>query len=171
MNAISLLRNQMKGAHDLLEATMADVTEEQAHWIPPGIANPLGSMYAHAVLVEDAIVHGTLRNMPPLYKSSWRDRTGISAPQMHAALEWARELKVDVTMLRLYAQAVYSATDNYLATLIETDLERTVDLTAAGLGKAPLSWIVNYYLVGHTHNMTGEISCLKGLQGAKGYPI
>lgn len=170
MNAISLLRNQMKAANELLEATMADVTPEQAHWLPPGIANPLGSMYAHAVLVQDAITNGTLRAVPPLYKSSWKDKTGISAPQMHATLEWARNLKVDLPALKSYAQDVYAATDAYLATLVETDLERTVDLTAAGLGKAPLSWILNYFLVGHTHNMTGEISCLKGLQGAKGYP-
>jgi hypothetical protein len=25
-------------------------------------------------------------------------------------------------------------------------------------------------VIGHTDNITGEISCLKGLQGQKGYP-
>lgn len=171
MNSISLLRNQMKEANELLEATMADVTPEQARWIPPGVANPLGAIYAHAVLVEDATVHGTLRGVPPLWESTWKAKTGISAPQMHATLEWARDLKVDLAALKSYAQAVYAATDAYLATLEEDDLERTIDLTSARLGKAPLSWILNTFLVGHTHNMTGEISCLKGLQGARGYPL
>jgi hypothetical protein len=170
MNAISLLRNQMKEANDLLEATMADVTSEQAHWIPPGIANPLGSMYAHAVMVEDATIHKTLRGGQPLWQSLWKNKTGVSAPQMHATLQWARDLHVDLAALRLYAQAVYAATDAYLATLQENDLERTIDLTTAGLGRVPLSWILNTFVVGHTHNMTGEISCLKGLQGARGYP-
>jgi hypothetical protein len=171
MNSISLLRNQMKEANGLLEATMADVTPEQAHWVPPGVANPLGAIYAHAVLVEDATIHGTLRGVPPLWKLTWKDRTGVSAPQMYATLEWSRDLRVDLAALKLYAQAVYGAADAYLATLRENDLERTIDLTAARLGKAPLSWILNTFLVGHTHNMTGEISCLKGLQGARGYPF
>jgi len=31
-NVISLLREQLKTVHEILEGTMADVTPEQAHW-------------------------------------------------------------------------------------------------------------------------------------------
>ena len=38
----TLLRQQFDAA-PLLEATVADVTTEQAHWMRPGIANQLGA--------------------------------------------------------------------------------------------------------------------------------
>lgn len=34
--AISLLREQVQTAHNLLEGTVGDVTPEEAHWSPPG---------------------------------------------------------------------------------------------------------------------------------------
>ncbi|MBI4790726.1 MAG: DinB family protein [Chloroflexi bacterium] len=170
MNAISLLREQLKQAHELLENTVADVTPEQAHWIPPGIANPLGAIYAHALSVEDAVVNGLLKGNAPLFASAWKGKTGISEPQMHATFEWARKLKIDLSTAREYAQAVYAATDVYFASLQDDDLERVIDLSKSGFGPTPMNWIVNNMIVGHAHSMMGEISCLKGLQGAKGYP-
>jgi hypothetical protein len=38
------------------------------------------------------------------------------------------------------------------------------------LGQVTLAWILSREVIGHTDNITGEISCLKGLQGRKGYP-
>ena len=171
MNATALLREQLKQAHELLETTMGDVTPEQAHWIPPGVANPLGAMYAHALAAEDAVINGLLKGKVPLFESTWKGKTGISAPQMHATFEWARSLQIDLGPAREYARAVYAASDEYLASLPDTELERIIDLSRSGLGKPPVSWILNNVVVGHVHNMMGEISCLKGLQGAKGYPF
>lgn len=34
--AISLLREQVQAAHQLLDGTVGDVTPEEAHWSPPG---------------------------------------------------------------------------------------------------------------------------------------
>ena len=45
-NVISLLREQLKTANELVEGTVDDVTPEQAHWIPPGVAMPIGASYA-----------------------------------------------------------------------------------------------------------------------------
>src|SRR5207237_3160742 len=40
MDSISLLREQLRAAHEYLDGTMADVTPEQMHWIPPGKVTP-----------------------------------------------------------------------------------------------------------------------------------
>jgi hypothetical protein len=85
-------------------------------------------------------------------------------------LLWARGLKVDVPAFRLYAQAVYAATNDYLASLTEEALSRQIDVSNMGLGQKPLSWCLNALVISHLNNMIGEISCLKGLQGARGYP-
>ncbi len=73
--------------------------------------------------------------------------------------------------MREYAQAVYAATDEYLASLTDEDLGRPVDLSALGLGEMPFSQAFLGGILNGTHWHTGEISCLKGLQGQKGYPF
>ena len=70
-----------------------------------------------------------------------------------------------------YAQTVYTTTNDYLASLTDETLSRQIDLSNVGLGQKPLSWCLNALVISHLNNMIGEISCLKGLQGAKGYPF
>ena len=60
------------------------------------------------------------------------------------------------------------ATDAYLATLTPADLETEIEALGT---KQPLGSFLGAGLVAHINWHTGEISCVKGLQGAKGYPF
>jgi hypothetical protein len=177
MHSIGLLQQGIQIAHQFLEGTMADVTEAQLHWIPPGIANPLGATYAHVVLSEDMIINGMLQEKPPLFASSWLGKVGVSEPMPQPGPEWenygtwAKRVQVDLAALRVYAQIVYATTDAYIASLTESDLDRPVDLSVAGMGQVNVAWILNGLVIAHAHNICGEIACLKGLQGARGYPF
>jgi hypothetical protein len=177
MDVISYVRDQVKGAHEWVEQTMADVTSEQAQWPPPGVANPLGATYAHLVAAEDGVVNGLLKRSAPLAVGAWAGKTGISqpmpmpGPQWEHYPAWTRSVQVDLPALRKYAQVVYAATDAYLASLKPEDLSRAVDFSDIGLGSQPLTWVLNRLVLGHIDNCCGEISALKGLQGAKGYPF
>lgn len=171
MNVISFLREQIQQAHEFLEATMEDVTPEQAHWTPPGTANPLAATYVHTIASEDAVIHLLLQKSTPLYASGWVDKTGVSEIQPRTTAEWASSVRVDLSALRHYAQAVHVATDTYLAQLSDDDLVRVVDLSNYHMGQPTIGHLLNRFLLGHIDNMCGEISCLKGLQGARGYPI
>lgn len=150
---------------------MADVTPEQAHWQPPGTANPIGALYVHAVAGEDGVVNALLRGGAPLFATTWAGKTGASEPRFDMTLEWAQGLKVDLPACRQYAQSVYTATNDYIASLSAGDLTGEVDLTGVGLGRRPLGWCLSALVIAHLNNMAGEISCLKGVQGAKGYPF
>lgn len=171
MNAIALLREQHKSAHGFFVETLGDVTSEQARWTPPGVANPLVAIFAHGIYCEDFIINELLRGERPLYASSFEGRTGIGNPSPYVSLEWARGLAFEREPALAYAAAVAAATGAYIASLGEDDLEREIDLTAVGWGKFPLHAILSDFVIAHLQNMTGEISCLKGLQGLKGYPI
>lgn len=171
MNGIDVLLGSLQWAHQLLNLTTADLTPELTAWVPPGIANPIGAQYAHAVCAEDAVVQVVLRGDRPLYATKWAGRTGISDPQWAATFEWARSVTVDLPALHAYAAAVAAASEAYVTGLSETDLDREVDLTRIGLGRQSVGWVLNALLIGHINNMAGEISALKGLQGAKGYPF
>jgi hypothetical protein len=73
--------------------------------------------------------------------------------------------------LKSYAQAVYANTDAYLSSLTVADLARLFDLSALGIGQQTVATALSMLVLIHVGNMTGETSCLKGLQGTKGYPF
>ena len=175
MNSVSLLRDQLKQSHEFLEMIMNDVTPEQAHWTPPGIANPLGATYAHLVIGEDGFVNGMLKGSVPLMAGTWAGKVGLNeAPPStpgESWHQWGLRVRVDLGPLRQYAQAVYAATDQFLASLADSDLTRPIDLSGFGLGNQTLAWCLSNGVLGHVSGHFGEIACLKGLQGAKGYPF
>jgi hypothetical protein len=171
MDAVSPFREGLLWAHELLEMIMADVTPEQAHWTPPGIANPLGAIYVHALCAEDGVVNGMLKGSVPLFAGEWSGRCGVEQPQPALDLAWARSLRVDLPAFRQYAQAVYLASEAFLGSLTAGGLAREIDLSRQGLGRRPVSWCLNALVIAHVNNMAGEISVLKGLQGVKGYPF
>lgn len=159
---------------------MADVTEQEAHWAPQGIAIPLGATYAHIVISEDGTVNGLLRGTVPLFASSWAGKVGVTelppmvnpnSPGFPDWGSWSRRVKVDLGVMRRYAEAVYSATEAYLASLTDDDLSRPVSLAALGMGESTVGYILTNGLLGNAFSHTGEIACLKGLQGKRGYPV
>jgi len=172
MDAISVLRENLQESHELLEGTVEGVGDEATHWAPPGAANPLGATYAHVVVSEDMVVNGMLGGRSPMAMGSWAGRTGLSElPPSDADWgAWARRVRVDLAALRQYAHAVYAASDEYLRSLSPDALSLSVDLSARGLGQRSLAWLIRgVALNAYVHG--GEISCLKGLQGLRGYPV
>lgn len=170
MNAIAYIHEDLHWGHELLGLVLQDATPEQLAWAPGGIANPLGATYAHAVSAEDGVVQQILRGQPPLFETDWKDRTGISEPQFHSDFDWARRVRIDLPQLRKYAAAVFDHTDAHLATLSDGDLDTELDLSDMGYGTRTIAWAYSALIVSHLNNMIGEISVLKGLQGARGYP-
>jgi hypothetical protein len=171
MNAVTAIRDNIRWGHQILEMVMADVTDEQARWLPPGLAHPIGAIYAHALLAEDGVLNGMLKGASPLFAGAWAGRIGIPEPTMFLTPEWSRTLQPDLPALRQYGQAVAADLEVYLAALADTDLDRAVDLSSAGFGQQTTAFILNALIAGHLNNMAGEISVLKGLQGARGYPF
>jgi hypothetical protein len=168
------LREAFDGSHQILEQTMADVTADQAGWSPPGIANPLGATYAHTVLSEDMMVNGMLKGSAPIMATSFAGKAGVSEPPPPPDKdygEWARKVQVDLAAAREYAKAVYQNTSDYVGSLNESDLQRPLDLSAFQLGQQTVGWFLTNVLLWHVNAHCGEISCLKGLQGARGYPF
>jgi DinB superfamily len=156
---------------------MAGVTPAMVHATPPGIANPLGATYAHLVCSEDMLVQGMLKQSAPLSASAFAGNTGLSEPMPNPGPEWSgyadwtRRVRIDLAALQAYARSVYTATDEYLAGLQDADLERPMDLSFIGLGQQTLGITLSVLVLHHIGTETGELACLKGIQGVKGYPF
>lgn len=173
MNTVLLIREELKHAHESLNGTMNGVTDEVAHRQPGGTAHPIGSRYAHLVVSEDMMINSLLKGGAPLLATSWAGKTGLEDPQaaFSTTIEWAQTVKVDLDALSKYAQAVFAATDEYLGTLEEDDLDRTVDLTERNMGKWSMGAFLITFVLGHGRDIMGEISALKGVYGLQGYPF
>lgn len=170
MNSVEAIRSGVGYAHEILMATAGDLTTELTHWVPPGIANPISAVYAHALIEQDTWI-GMAKVSPPLYDSSFKDKTGISEVRNGVTLEWARSLEVDLEKIKAYAEAVHGTTEGYIEGLSDDRLERMIDMSIIGAGDQTLGWVLGTLLINHISWMTGEISCLKGLQGERGYPF
>lgn len=174
LTALQLLKVQLKDARDTFEGTASDLKEEDLHKSSGGMAFPLGATYAHLIFSEDAIVQGMLQGKPPLAQEFWKDKTGASLPfpQMDENWEvnnreWSNNVQIDLPKLREYAKAVYEATDAYINSLNDEDLEKEVDL--GSWGKKTIAEILYSYIIAHTNQLAGELSALKGVHGSKGY--
>jgi hypothetical protein len=176
LTALQLIKDQLKDAHLTFESTVTDIKLSHLHKDPGGKALPLGSLIAHLVYSEDVIVHGMIQGKNALYLSTWKNRTGANAPMPPmdskweaAHMKWSREVKIKLPQLIAYMKAVFADTEKYVANLKEKDLEREIDL--GSWGKKPLVSLLTGFIIAHTNSLTGEISALKGINGAKGYPF
>lgn len=177
LSPLFLLKEQLKSARETFESTAADIKKEDLHKTSGGIAFPLGATYAHLVFSEDAIVQGMIQGKPALFTTDeWKDKTGANSPMPpmdenweKANSDWSNTVQVDFDQMREYAKAVYEATDTYLNSLTDEDLEKEIDL--GSWGKKKVYEMIYGFVIAHTNQLTGELSALKGVHGSKGYPF
>ena len=161
MNRVQLLRDQLKWAHDTQEATMSDVTKEAADFNKTGEAIPVGAAYAHSIWGEDMVVSTILAGKEPLLKDGTEVGLSIPVPTMDNWSEhanWYKTVKVDLSKMREFAKKVYQATDDYLASLSEEDLDKELDLSSMGMGKQTVVYVFTNFVLLHIANLTGQLS-------------
>ena len=171
MNAIELLSAQIKQAHMVASGTVSDLTPEQAAWSPGGEANPIAAELIHLISAEDMFLN-MMVGRQPLGMGAFAGKTGASEPHpMGGYGDWAKRVKADVPQVKEYMAAVFKNTEEYVSSLAPEDLDREIDLSAAGMGKMSLGDFITMTSIIHPSNHIGEISVMKGVQGAKGYPF
>jgi len=173
--AVKLILEDLKNSHKYFEQTMDGVTNEVAHYMPAGTANPISGVYAHLIFSEDFFLNFFLKKSQPLYETTWKDKTGISSLQPTEWVteypKWLKEVKISVPEVYEYAKAVFKTSEEYIETLEDSDLEKPVDMSSFGMGERTQGDMIHMMILGHIWSIMGEISVLKGIQGLKGYPF
>ena len=172
MDAIQLLKSAFEGSHMWYEATIADVTAEQANHLPPGVAHPIGELAAHILHSEDGMINMVILGKQMIWeRDGWGAKLGVPL-MMDQDTAGARAFKCHPQQLQEYAQAVFAGTAAFLDSLTPEDLDTNkVDMTAEGVGVISLGNFLTQMLLGNNYAHTGEISALKGMLGRKGYPF
>ena len=83
-------------------------------------------------------------------------------------MTYMRTIRVDLPVLHEYTKAVAGAAQGWLASVTPEDLERKIDTP---IGELNLGQLLETFVIWHVNAHCGEISALKGCQGAKGYPF
>jgi hypothetical protein len=173
MNTVELIRFSLGNAFGILGQVTADVTQEQADWQPPGMANPIGGTYWHVLSSVDHVVHKWCLDLEPLSeRDDWRDSAlTVSVPEPEHGGDYRaylRAIRVDLPTLHEYAGAVQGAVQGWLSSLTPSDLEHTMETP---IGELDLAKLLETFVIWHINAHCGEIAALKGCQGAQGYPF
>ena len=173
MNTVEMLQFSLGNAFDILGQVTADLTQEQADWRPPGIANPIGGTYWHALSSVDHIVFKWCLDQEPLSeRDGWREKVlTVSVPEPEPGgdyLAFMRAIRVDLPTANAYAQAVREAVQGWLGSLAPEDLDNKMETP---VGELSLAQLLSTFIIWHIDAHCGEISALKGCQGSKGYPF
>ena len=167
MDALTLLKTQVRGLRRDWNSVMGDMTQEQLLWRPPGIANPIVSLVMHVVGGQDNVVNVTAQGKQKVWDANnWGEKLKVS-PVGRQDLEAGRNLHVDIDGFKEYADEVFASVDAYLAQAQLDDLDREVQ--GFGGNMVPLGNMLSGMLVTHFMGHLGEVSALKGCQGGKGW--
>ncbi|MFN2153575.1 MAG: DinB family protein [Anaerolineales bacterium] len=173
MNTVELTQYALGNAFSILDQVVSDLTQEQADWRPPGIANPIGATYWHTISSVDDIVHSWLREEAPLRQTAgWQEQVlTASVPEPaegEDVLAYMREVRVDLALLHAYSKVVAEAVQAWLASLKPEELERKFQTP---IGELSVDQVLETFIIWHVNAHCGEIATLKGCQGVKGYPF
>jgi hypothetical protein len=171
MNTVELLQYSLGNAFGILGQVTADLTQEQADWQPPGIANPIGATYWHCLSSADYVGHKWCMGQKPLSeRAGWRERAlTVSVPEPEHGGDWLaymRAIRVDLAALHEYAQAVAGALQGWLGPIPPEELARKIE---SPIGELDLGQLLETFVIWHINAHCGEIAALKGCQGARGY--
>ena len=173
MGAVEFFRSSLKALHGDLMDAVKDLTDEQLHFQPLGKGNHIAFAFWHAVRTEDSVMNFLLQKKPPVWNAEGWDKkfgmdpraqgTGMSAEQA-AALR----IPSPADFLK-YSEKVFAASESYLETLKETELDRVEEFPY--LGKRSFGSVIGGVILHHGSCHLGEIWYVKGLMGMKGCPI
>jgi hypothetical protein len=171
MDTVELLGYSLGTAFDILGQVAADLTQEQADWMPPGTAVPIGALYWHTITTTDQVVHGWGLGQAPLSQSAgWQAKVvvGEAPKEEEGRPAGFSEVKVNLAEMQAYAKAVVDAAQGWLSALAPGDLDRKINTP---IGELNLAQTIDTFVIWHVNAHCGEIAALKGCQGARGYPF
>ena len=156
MNTLDLLQYSLNTSFEVLTYVTNDLTQEQVDWEPPGVANSIGSILSHLVTYLDLFIR-------EIYIKE-RYEFLITGPPQEIIM---RHIQVDLHELQERKNQIITFAEDWLSSLTPQDLEAELE---TAIGNINVAQMIEAYIIWHINVHCGEISLLKGCQGAKGYP-
>lgn len=174
MSVAELLRGSVAALHVQLDEAVQGLSAEQLHWRPMDKGNHIAFIIWHYVRTEDNVVQFVLQDRKPTVwlEEGWDQRFGLD--RIAQGTGWNPEQAVALRLPSAeewlaYQRAVWQASDAYLGSVGDGELERRVRI--AGFGEIPARQALTTILVTHGFTHLGEIHHIRTLLGLKTTPI
>jgi uncharacterized damage-inducible protein DinB len=173
MGTLDFLRTSTKKLHNDFRDAIKDLKEEQLHFRPLGKGNHIAFTLWHLVRTEDSVINFFLQKKAPVWNTEgWDKKFGMDPRAQGTGMTAEQAAAVQIQSLpdfSKYMENVFKASEAYLATLKEADLDRVEEFQF--LGKMSYGQVIGGVILNHGSQHLAEIWYVKGLQGLKGSPI
>ena len=166
MTMIGLLRREFALMRHHVTGIIQELTKDELIWVPPGLANSIGTTILHVLTGEDRLILSVLQGKPSLWEADrWYEQIGVMRLPVRGD-DWTGVdlISLQVPAVFIYAQVVEQATTNYLQHLNDNNLEERVDVYGQEQTRAEAL----FSIIIHNTSHAGEIAALKGLQVIRG---
>lgn len=163
------LRDAFRNQHGMIDRAVKELTPEQVHWLPPDTKlNHIGCTLWHYVRTEDNIVQFILQGRKP---TVWIEGGFFEKFGLDKIAQGTGMTTEDAQAMRLpampdwmeYQNAVWAATDAYLASVEDAALEQEHKIIP--FGEIPAYRALSMVCLTHGHGHFGEICAMRVLQG------
>ena len=165
MELHEFLNEQLAEVHRMADIAMQDLTDDVAHWQPPGTANNIAQLLAHMTFAEDRAIHVSIQGGVLLAEQGWGEKAGFSTER---GAIWNKGWRLNLEPFFEYARQVHEAATSCVAGLSSADLDREAQWFN---GPRSTGALLRGVIINHSLGHAGEISTLKGAQGLKGLPF
>lgn len=172
MNAAMVMTGQLGQARGFLEFATAGLDADQWHQRSAGSTiQSIAAIYAHAALAQDYLVNTVARDRPMLYvRDEWEAKTKVGIVGGMLSDAWSEAMPAaDMDAFRDYHAAIAAEVDDYIGSLSDDDLDRTI--TFGPRGDMPLGAFLGDVVAAHIAHHAGEVAALTGILGGKGLPM
>lgn len=166
MNGVAAIKETIKLARQYLDGAIQDTdAKTMGTKLPGATIGRIGEIYAHTVNGEDWAFNQLIQDKDSVMKTGrWADKLGIEEGKEP---DWNAVAQDHFAELQAYRQAVTEATDAFLDSLTDEDLERPIDFFGR---KETMGWVIADTVLVHMSFHAGEVASLKGVMGLKGLP-
>jgi uncharacterized damage-inducible protein DinB len=167
MEILDYIRREFASMRGLSGSTMTGMTDELLNAPATGVANTIGATLIHLISSEEFFTQKLLQGKPMLWDDAgWNKKVGLDIPSNGDVWTEVSKVKLSLTSLLQYQEAVCAETEAYLNSLKPEDLDRKVDMFGQPHPVADVLALV----INHETAHLGEIAALKGIHGTKGLP-
>jgi hypothetical protein len=167
MDGVASIKETLGLARQYLDAAVQDTDAATLiRRLPGATIGSIGEIYGHTIGNEDWAFSQLIGGGQQLLISGgWAARLGLD--QNATDHDWEAVARDHLAELQEYGKAVSAATDAFLASITDADLDRPIDFFGR---KESMGWVIADTVLVHVAFHSGEIASLKGVMGLKGLP-
>jgi len=173
MGSLDYFRPAVQDLHKSYFEAIEGLTDDQFHFRPLDAGNHIAFILWHYVRTEDMVLNFLLQKKTPVWNAEgWDKKLGMDPRAQGTGMtpEESAAVKIqDIDEFKKYMESAFKASEAYLETVKEEDLEQVHDLPV--LGKRNLYQIIGGTILHHGASHLGEIYYVTGVQGLKGSPV